>query len=158
MWAAAGAVVAAGTIVALWPDSSAPRRPTPPAPVNNIAQNLRACLLTDGSPAGLEVWKALQDIASRSAINVQQETQPANTVGDSSYLNGLVQRRCALILVVGEGPTSVIDAVAKAHPEALFATNQYTGPTASNVLRLDMEHDTASAVNALVDKTRSRHS
>lgn len=110
--AAALAVAAVATAVAL----SLSRHPaaTPPKPVSTVAQNAKACLLSDrGQQQADAAFAGLQDAARRLGnINAQQATLPAASTDAGPYVAGLVQQHCDVIVALG--PLSVMAAEAAA--------------------------------------------
>lgn len=101
---------------------------TPVVAADNISRNARVCLAaaapTPGGqddPATATTWAALQNVASSAPVNAQRVSVPdsdASTV--PPYLNGMIQRRCGVVLVVGVvlGPSAL--AVAQANPATRF--------------------------------------
>ena len=92
------------------------RHPAPAAPtaVSTVAENRRACLLSDpGQAASATVFSGMQQAAqSRGGVNVQQATLPAQATDAAPELAGLIQQQCTVIFAVG--PLSITAAQAAA--------------------------------------------
>jgi hypothetical protein len=156
MVAAAG-VVAAGVValVVWWPSDE--ESGLPPARARVYA-DYSACLLTAGqglaSPGVAPVWAGLQDASGDTGIKVSY-LAAAGPVTDAAYLpylNSLVQRRCDVVLTVGEPGTAVALAQAGAHPSIRFITVGGSGHPAANVSPVGVtghvREDVADAVRA----------
>jgi len=130
--AATAAVVVAvtGAVVALWPSSPAAARA-------RGYQDVTACLLTDerglaGQQAGA-AWAGMQDASATSHARVQYVAAlgPQSPSAARTYLAGLVQRRCTVILASGTAPTRAVTAVAATHLEIRFVTVGGTAHTSN---------------------------
>ncbi|GIF23427.1 hypothetical protein BJ973_004039 [Actinoplanes tereljensis] len=92
------AVIAVGAVavVVLRDDSG----PEPVAPVNNVAGNFRACLVSTsgGSASSKRAWAELQDAAAGGRVNAQSFVAPASGSA-GPYFNGLVGVGCDVVVV-----------------------------------------------------------
>ncbi|WP_329105021.1 hypothetical protein OG792_31410 [Micromonospora sp. NBC_01699] len=122
LWWLAGAVVGVAGLLtwALWPSSA-------PEPLARQYGEATACLLTDehgvtGAEAAA-VWAGMREASEATLTKVQfLEVDGPQTVDNAkTYLASLVQSRCDLVLAVGAGPVSAVDAEAKRFPNARFA-------------------------------------
>ena len=96
--------------------------PAPPAAVSTVAENRRACLLSDpGQAASATVFAGLQQAAkTRGGVNVQRATLPAQATDAAPELAGLIQQQCTAIYAVGPLSTEAARAAAgNAQPRAV---------------------------------------
>ncbi|MGW8329915.1 hypothetical protein ACWGLE_18680 [Streptomyces sp. NPDC055897] len=107
--------------VVAWFISSAPDRPKVTA--NNISRNYRACLLADqaNSQAASPIWSAMQDAAQTTAVNAQRITAPDGKAEVLlPYANSLIQRKCGVIIAVGDDLHDTINVTAQKNPHQEF--------------------------------------
>ncbi|MGW7532266.1 hypothetical protein [Amycolatopsis sp. NPDC054798] len=135
--AAAGIVVAgAVAVVVWWPSVEDPDLPPARA---RVYADFSACLLTGGqglaSPGAGPVWAGLQDVSGDTRIKVSYlaASGPATEANYLPYLNSLAQRRCDVVLTVGEPGTSAALAQAAARPAIRFVTVGGSGRESANV-------------------------
>ena len=135
--AAAGAAVVGGVALVVWWPSGEDDE-LPPARARVYA-DFSACLLTAeqglASPGTAPVWAGLQDASADTATKVSYlaAAGPATDANYLPYLNSLVQRRCDVIVTVGQPGTVVALAQAAAHPGIRFVTVGGSGHPAANV-------------------------
>ncbi|MEU7790327.1 hypothetical protein [Amycolatopsis sp. NPDC049159] len=136
--AAAAGVVAAGVVVAVavWPSGEQPDLPPARA---RVYADFSACLLTGGqglaSPGAGPVWAGLQDASGDTGIKVSYlaAAGPATDANYRPYLTSLLQRRCDVVLTVGEPGGAVALAEAPGHPATGFVVVGDSAPQAANV-------------------------
>ncbi|MBS2548435.1 hypothetical protein KGQ19_16330 [Catenulispora sp. NL8] len=112
--------VVGGAVAVMAARSGSRHAPVPPKPVSTVAANKRVCLLTDGSPAAQTAWAGMQDFAKGGGINIQRTTIPPKAPDADSYLSGILQQNCLVIVAVGNGPAQAADDAAAYHPETRF--------------------------------------
>ncbi|MFF3911465.1 BMP family ABC transporter substrate-binding protein [Streptomyces sp. NPDC001848] len=85
-----------------------------------------ACLLTDshgvtGAQAAL-VWAGMEDasLATRTKVTSLPVFGPATVANAVPYVNSLVQRRCDVVLAVGDTQTAAVEQVAPRNPKVRF--------------------------------------
>src|SRR6266545_144208 len=118
--ALAAAVTVALTVWALWPSAR-------PAQQSRARAYLAftACLLTDehgiAGERAVPVWAGMQDASLATRVKVQflPAADALTAANVSPYLAGLVQRRCDLIVAVGE---AAVAADAAKYPGTRFVT------------------------------------
>lgn len=143
-----GTVAVVGIAVwTLWPSGPAPR--------SRQYLDFKVCLLTDAHGiAGKEaasVWSGMEKASLKTRARVQY--LPAfgpNTVANTQpYLQSLIERRCDVILAVGDAPVSAVVAEAARHPTTRFVV---AGPgngrnvTSVNAQGLDLTSTIADTV------------
>jgi hypothetical protein len=138
-WVVAAAGVVVAGVVALvvwWPSGGEPDLPPARA---RVYADFSACLLTGeqglASPGIAPVWAGLQDASGDTGIKVSYlaAAGPATDANYLPYVNSLAQRRCDVILTVGEPGTTVALAQAGAHAAIRFVTVGGSGRPAGNV-------------------------
>ncbi|WP_328456734.1 hypothetical protein [Amycolatopsis sp. NBC_00438] len=154
-WAVvAGVILVAGVAVLLW----WPRgddRGLPPARARVYA-DYSACLLTGpeglAAPGVAPVWAGLQDASGDTGTKVSYlaAAGPATDANYLPYLNSLAQRRCDVVLTVGEPGTAVALAQAGTHPAIRFVAIGAAGGAAANVSPVGVtEHLRADVADAV---------
>jgi hypothetical protein len=135
--AAAGAVVVGVVaLVVWWPSGGNDELPPPRA---RVYADFSACLLTGeqglASPGAAPVWAGLQDASADTATKVSYlaAAGPATDANYLPYVNSLVQRRCDVIVTMGQPGTAVALAQAPAHPGIRFVAVGGSGNPAANV-------------------------
>jgi hypothetical protein len=119
IWAAATAVVVALGLGVWWLWPSSPPRARP-------YLDWTACLLTDGrgtvGPPAAAAWAGMQDASSATHARVQHvPVAGGTTVGDAlPYLAGLLQRRCAVVVAVGDAQVAAVATDAARYPAVRF--------------------------------------
>ena len=158
--AAAAGVVVAGVAAVLvwWPDHD--DSALPPARARVYA-DFSACLLTGGqglaSPGAAPVWAGMQDASGDGRVKVSYlaAAGPVTEANYLPYLNSLVQRRCDVVVTVGEPGGSAALGQAAAHPAVRFVAVGGSGRAASNVSAVRETERTraevAGAVRAAAD-------
>lgn len=96
---------------------------------NNISRNFRACLLTDqhNTQTAAPIWAALQDAAQTTPVNAQRiVAEGDSTASFTPYANSLTQRKCGLIVTVGDDLHDTVTSTAQHNPhqEFLYIGNQ----------------------------------
>ncbi|MGK3204327.1 hypothetical protein [Amycolatopsis sp. MEPSY49] len=134
---AVGIVVVGGVAVAIrWPSGGGDGLPPARA---RVYADFSACLLTGeqglASPGAGPVWTGLQDASGDTGVKVSYlaATGPATEANYLPYVNSLVQRRCDVVVTVGEPGTTVVAAQAPAHSAIRFVTVGGSGATSANV-------------------------
>jgi hypothetical protein len=141
---AVSAVVVAGVLVwALWPASQ------PEQPRARQYIDVNACLLT--GPQGLAdpqvtpVWQGMQDasLQTHARVSYLSATGPSTMDNVAPYLNGLLQRRCNIVLAVGSPQVAAVDLQAPKYPNVRFLVigghatganiTEVSGPAATDV-------------------------
>jgi ABC transporter substrate-binding protein PnrA-like len=121
LWAGVAAVlVVAGLVTWLaWPSAPEPPRARP-------YLEYTACLLTDAQgvagPVAKPVWDGMEEASLATHAKVQnQQVVGEATVGNAlPYLNGMLQRRCAVVVAVGAAQIEAVGTVAQRYPEVRF--------------------------------------
>jgi hypothetical protein len=139
---AGAAVVVAGLVWLGWPTEE----PAPLAPVNNVAGNYRACLLSpigiDVPPSASQVWTGLQEAAAGGRVNAQQFPVPGSGAATvAPYVNGVVGQGCDVVVAADQSLVPAVEAAAKRVTEQRFLLvgvsldlpNVATVPTAGDV-------------------------
>jgi hypothetical protein len=127
------------TIWLLWPDP-----PLPPRARQYL--EFTACLFTDesgiGRGPGAAAWAGMQDASLTTHAKVQylSVTGPATTANALPYLASLLQRRCAVIVAVGQAQIQAVLTDAPAHPQTQFVVLANSG--APNVTFIQPNDDT----------------
>jgi selenophosphate synthetase-related protein len=110
----------------------------PPARARVYA-DFSTCLLTGeqglASPGAAPVWAGLQDASADTTTKVSY-LAAAGPVTDANYLpylNSLVQRRCDVIVTVGQPGAAVASAQAASHPGIRFVIVGGSAQPAANV-------------------------
>lgn len=109
-----------------------------------------ACLITGEQGirgvAAAPVWSGMQRASLETRIQVnflavpgQQSPQAATT-----YLAGMLQGRCDLVVAVDQGPVAAVSEAAKAYPKQQFAV--VNGTASANVTVLDGSPENAYAL------------
>jgi basic membrane lipoprotein Med (substrate-binding protein (PBP1-ABC) superfamily) len=117
-------VVAVALFATLWP-SAAPRSLPPPRARQYSAFD--ACLLTGSQgladPNARPVWAGMQDASAttRSKVSYLAVTGPQTTGNAVPYVNTLLQRKCSLVVAIGQSQVDALGQVAPAHPNTHFA-------------------------------------
>ncbi len=129
--AALVAVVAGLLIWALWPSNPAPRA--------RQYRDFDACLLTDaqglsGSQAR-QAWAGMQDASLETRIRVSYLPVAGEATADNAapYLASLIQRRCRVIVAVGDPQVSAVGAAASRYPAVRFVVLGRPATSAGNV-------------------------
>ena len=150
------AVVTVLTVLAL----RSPEPTTPAAPRARVYRDVDVCLLTDaqglaGDPARL-AWQGLQSLSRTGTARVSYVSVPAPGTPDvaAPILNGLVQRRCTVVVATGTAQTAAVDAVAGTASGTRFV-NLTAGPAHAGVTALDpaapnLDTALATAVRTIV--------
>lgn len=150
------AVVTVLTVLAL----RSPEPTTPAAPRARVYRDVDVCLLTDaqglaGDPARL-AWQGLQSLSRTGTARVSYVSVPAPGTPDVAgpILNGLVQRRCTVVVATGTAQTAAVDAVAGTASGTRFV-NLTAGPAHAGVTALDpaapnLDTALATAVRTIV--------
>jgi len=150
------AVVTVLTVLAL----RSPEAATPAAPRARVYRDVDVCLLTDaqglaGDPARL-AWQGLQSLSRTGTARVSYVSVPAPGTPDvaAPILNGLVQRRCTVVVAAGTAQTAAVDAVAGTASGTRFV-NLTAGPAHAGVTALDpaaphLDTALAAAVRTIV--------
>lgn len=127
-WWVAAALVAVGAGLGVWLSLSgnSDSAQTLPPPRARAYSSFDACLLTDsdgvsGAQAA-PVWAGMQAASLKtlrkvSYLSVSGPDTEANAV---AFVNTLVQRKCDLVLAVGDAQVAAVEAQAKAYPAAHF--------------------------------------
>jgi hypothetical protein len=155
----AGAVIiAAVLLVVLWPSPTT--RTLPPTRARQYLA-FDACLLTGAQgladPDVGPVWAGMQDasLATRAKVSYLAVAGPQTLGNAEPYANTLLQRQCSLVIGVGQSQVDAVEAVAKTHPNALFAVLSAT-TTVNNVTAVApgtpsaVRESTAAMVKGLV--------
>lgn len=146
-WAAAITIVV-GSFVWLW---LAPAEPAPSRQRDYRAESV--CLLTDADgvlgSAAAPVWAGLQQGSLETLVKVSYVavSGPQEVDNAATFVAGLVQGRCDLLVAVGEVPVKAVSASAPNFPDQRFAV--VGGSAASNVSVL--EGTTAAARELLTE-------
>jgi hypothetical protein len=150
LWTAAAVVVIVGLSVwVFWPSSAPPPRARP-------YLEFTACLLTDGQGlAGAQaaaVWSGMQDASLSTHAKVQylQAVGPDTKENAAPYLASLVQRKCAVVVAVGQAQVDAVAADATKYPAVRFVVVGVPG-SGSNVTSIDSS--VPSDVRSRVAKT-----
>ena len=126
LWSAAVLVVLTVLVWLLWPS-----RPQPPRARQYL--DLSACLLTDdrgvAGPVAASVWAGMQDASTVTHVRVQYLAVAGEaTVGNAlPYLASLLQRRCAVVAVVGAAEAAAVEARAVNYPVVRFVVVDGSG-------------------------------
>ncbi|PZG00163.1 BMP family ABC transporter substrate-binding protein [Micromonospora deserti] len=118
---AAGAGLAAAVIIGwvFWPEDE-------PEPRQREYRAETACLLTGergiGSPEARPVWTGMQEASLAKQVKVQylEVDGPQTGQNAETFLAGLVQNRCDVILAVGAAPVAAVPPTAARYPAARF--------------------------------------
>ncbi|MBW8482522.1 hypothetical protein [Actinomadura parmotrematis] len=148
--AAIAVLVAAGLVI----DTSSGGTP----PRARQYSSFKACLLTDAQGiAGRDaapVWTGMQKASLKTHAMVQYTAVagPPTVANARTYLSGLVQRRCGVVLAVGKIPVETVMTVGRDFPAALFFAVG-AGSGAGNVRAVggtsgDVERAVAGAVGS----------
>lgn len=138
-WVVAAAGVGVAGVVALvlwWPSGGEPGLPPARA---RVYADFSACLLTGAqglaSPGVAPVWAGLQDASGDTGVEVSYlaAAGPTTDANFLPYVNSLVQRRCDVVLTVGEPGATVALAQAGAHPAIRFVIVGGSGHPSANV-------------------------
>ncbi|MCH0570983.1 BMP family ABC transporter substrate-binding protein [Streptomyces sp. MUM 136J] len=134
-------------------------KPAPPDPRARQYRDFDACLLTDdkgitaGAPAA-PVWAGMQEASSDTRIRVTY----VPVMGDQSeaavrpVFNGLVQRRCEVILAAGSTEVKVAQEEAARNPEVRFVLLDGTRE-ASNITNVRSGEATEKGVSDAIRRT-----
>lgn len=129
---AAVLALAAFTTWALWPTP----HPTEAARARAY-RDVDICMLTDSAgitgPIAAQAWQGMQDYSHDTTVRISYVplVGPDTTQNADQYLAGLIQRRCRVIIVVGQREITAAGAAARANPDARFIllTNGQGAPT-----------------------------
>jgi hypothetical protein len=106
-----------------------------------------ACLLTGEQgitgPAARPIWEGMQraSLKTNAQVTYLAVTGPQTLQNASTYLAGLLQQRCELVIAADEGPVKAVRHSAKDYPQQRFAITAES--TDSNVTRIEgTEEDT----------------
>jgi hypothetical protein len=112
-------------------------------PANRARQYLtfKACLLTDSQgitgKQAAQVWAGMEQASLRTRARIQYLPAfgPATVANTRPYLNSLIQRRCNIIIAVGDIPVATVTAEASRRPTTHFVviTERATGPNITTV-------------------------
>ncbi|MFI6207112.1 BMP family ABC transporter substrate-binding protein [Streptomyces sp. NPDC051041] len=125
-WAATGGAAAVALALAgMWLFDG--EQAGPPDPRARQYTEVDACLLTGekgilpGTPAA-PVWKGMQEasLRTRARVNYVPVTGPQSVDNVRPFFNSLVQRRCEVVLAVGDAQVRVTRSDAGKHPEVRF--------------------------------------
>jgi hypothetical protein len=117
-------IVGVVLLVVLWP--SAPARTLPPTRARQYTA-FDACLLTGSQgladPAVRPVWAGMQDasLATKAKVSYLAVAGPQTTGNAVPYANTLLQRRCSLVIGVGQPQVDAVTSTARSHPKNRFA-------------------------------------
>lgn len=124
--ALAATALAAGLAVFLFAyPQNQPKHP-PKVTANDFSGRPTACLATDSATAAktdavTKIWAAMQDSAKPNTDNVQQLITPAAEPAQAqSYLAGLINQHCDLIVTIGRPFGQAISPLATASPSTRF--------------------------------------
>jgi basic membrane lipoprotein Med (substrate-binding protein (PBP1-ABC) superfamily) len=101
-------------------------QPSTPAPRTRAYHDLDACLLTDGhgitTGHGAQAWQGLQTYSSKSAVRVSYTPTIGadNPTTATQFLNGLIQRRCRVIVTTGTSQNTAVDNASTHAPNTRF--------------------------------------
>ncbi|MEV5752125.1 hypothetical protein AB0L00_30270 [Actinoallomurus sp. NPDC052308] len=147
------AVVVAATAWALWPSGPPPR--------TRQYLAFKACLLTDSTglsdKQAASVWSGMEKASLKTRARVQYLPAfgPKTLANTQPYLRSLFQRRCDVILAVGEAPVSAVTAEAARHPKTRFVVaGPGGGPNVTSV-QADSPELTAVISDAVVHAVRA---
>lgn len=127
-WWVAALLAAVGIGLGLWLSLSqtSDSAHTLPPPRARVYGSFNACLLTDSAgvsgPTAAPVWAGMQAASVKTSRKVSYlavsgpDTEP-NAV---AFVNTLVQRKCDLVLAVGDSEVAAVAAQAKAFPAQRF--------------------------------------
>jgi hypothetical protein len=153
----AGVLAVVGGVVAwwLWPSGSAP------APRARHYRDVDACLLTDeqGLAGGqaAAVWAGMRDASAATRARVSYLPVVGEQTSENAlpYLNGLIQRRCDVVLAAGPAEVAAVLADAGQFPAVRFVVVG-AGAAGGNVTGVDgsdpagLRAEVASAVKAAI--------
>ncbi|WP_236240478.1 BMP family ABC transporter substrate-binding protein [Streptomyces sp. CC228A] len=104
-------------------------KPTPPDPRARQYKDFNACLLTDdkGVTSGTTaatVWEGMQEASGDTRVRVTYVpvTGPQTVDNALPFMNGLLQRKCAVVLAVGEPQVKAAEQQADTHQKIRFVT------------------------------------
>ena len=124
-WAAALVVVVAVGVVVWLTLASNPTRVLPPSRAR-VYNQFSACLLTDsGGVLGAEsapAWAGMQAASLKTLrkVSYMAVSGPDTVANAESFVNTLVQRKCDLVLAVGESEVAATEAQANVFPAVRF--------------------------------------
>ncbi|WP_162602677.1 type 1 periplasmic-binding domain-containing protein [Streptomyces spongiicola] len=135
-WIAASAGVIVFGLVAVWLFVGG-GQDGPPDPRARQYKDFDACLLTGekgiaaGTPAA-PVWEGMQEASLETRVRVSYVPVVGPQSADNArpFLNSLVQRRCDVVLAVGEAQVDAVRSGAAQHPGIRFvAVDGASGPS-----------------------------
>jgi basic membrane lipoprotein Med (substrate-binding protein (PBP1-ABC) superfamily) len=86
-----------------------------------------ACLLTGeqgiAGPAAKPIWEGMQraSLETKTQVTYLAAAGPQTAQNASTYLAGLIQQRCELLIAADEGPVTAVTQAARNHPQQRFA-------------------------------------
>lgn len=101
------------------------------------------CLLTDAHGIAAEpgrlVWEGMQVYSHSTSVRVSyvQVVGPDTTANAAAFLNGLVRRRCPVVVAVGASQAAAVDTASAAAPGTQFLVVGATRHDHPNVTALD---------------------
>jgi hypothetical protein len=116
-----------------------------------------ACLLTDASgvtgAAAVPVWKGMQAASTQTSAKVSflAVSGPDTAANSVAYVNTLVQRKCTIVLAVGNSQVAAVQEQAKTYPSIRFALIGGGGKSSNMwVVARGSDDDVAVAVRSLI--------
>lgn len=127
-WIAGSVGVLVLGLVAAWLFAGEEKH-TPPDPRARQYKDFNACLLTDdkGITSGTTaatVWDGMQEASSDTQVRVTYVpvTGEQTTENALPFVNGLLQRKCSVVLAVGEAQVKAAEQQAPTHEKIRFVT------------------------------------
>lgn len=117
-----GSLVVAALSFALWPEPE-----SEPDPRAREYLEFTACALTDarglGGPEAAAVWSGMQDasLVTHAKVQYLPVIDKNGEINAELYLAGLLERRCEVVIGVGDAQADAIRRVANLHPKVRFA-------------------------------------
>ncbi|MCH0539095.1 BMP family ABC transporter substrate-binding protein [Streptomyces sp. MUM 203J] len=100
---------------------------TPPDPRARQYKDFNACLLTDdqGITSGTTaatVWEGMQEASGDTRVRVTYVPVAGEQTAENAlpFVNGLLQRKCSVVLAVGEAQVKAAEQRADAHKDVRF--------------------------------------
>ncbi|MDH2393310.1 BMP family ABC transporter substrate-binding protein [Streptomyces sp. HNM0663] len=128
-WVAGSVAVLVAGLVGTWLWLGGEEESTPPDPRARQYKDFNACLLTDdkGITSGTTaatVWEGMQEASGDTRVRVTYvPVTGEQTAGNAlPFMNGLLQRKCSVVLAVGEAQVKAAEQRADDHKDIRFVT------------------------------------